>query len=65
LIRTVLNNDQWKRIAPDLPGKVGDPGAHRARQSVVCRRQDDFDAPDLCCAPFSIDKSAWPRTVGL
>jgi transposase len=27
LIRTVLNNDQWERIAPELPGKVGDPGA--------------------------------------
>jgi transposase len=27
LIRTVLNNDQWERTAPELPGKVGDPGA--------------------------------------
>jgi putative transposase len=27
LIRTVLRNDQWERIAPELPGKAGDPGA--------------------------------------
>jgi len=26
LIRTVLRNDQWERIAPELPGKAGDPG---------------------------------------
>ncbi len=26
MIRTVLRNDQWERIAPELPGKVGDPG---------------------------------------
>jgi putative transposase len=26
LIRTVLNDAQWERIAPLLPGKVGDPG---------------------------------------
>jgi transposase len=26
LIRTVLSNAQWERIAPELPGKVGDPG---------------------------------------
>jgi putative transposase len=27
LIRTVLSGEQWKRIAPELPGKEGDPGA--------------------------------------
>jgi transposase len=26
LIRTVLTDAQWERIAPLLPGKVGDPG---------------------------------------
>jgi putative transposase len=26
LIRTVLSNAQWERIAPELPGKIGDPG---------------------------------------
>jgi transposase len=26
LKRTVLNNEQWARIAPLLPGKEGDPG---------------------------------------
>jgi transposase len=26
LIRTVLTNAQWERIAPLLPGKKGDPG---------------------------------------
>jgi transposase len=26
LIRTVLTDAQWKRIAPVLPGKEGDPG---------------------------------------
>jgi transposase len=26
LIRTVLSNAQWQRIAPELPGKIGDPG---------------------------------------
>jgi transposase len=26
LIRRVLRNDQWERIAPELPGKPGDPG---------------------------------------
>src|SRR5580693_6480005 len=25
-IRTVLSNAQWERIAPELPGKIGDPG---------------------------------------
>src|SRR4029077_350574 len=24
--RTVLSNAQWERIAPELPGKIGDPG---------------------------------------
>jgi len=27
LDRRILNDEQWKRIAPDLPGKAGDPGA--------------------------------------
>jgi putative transposase len=27
LIRTILNDEQWERIAPHLPGKSGDPGA--------------------------------------
>jgi hypothetical protein len=27
LIRTILNHEQWERIAPELPGKAGDPGA--------------------------------------
>ncbi len=27
MIRTILNQEQWERIAPELPGKVGDPGA--------------------------------------
>jgi len=27
LIRTILNEQQWDRIAPQLPGKEGDPGA--------------------------------------
>ena len=26
MIRTILNDEQWKQIAPELPGKVGDPG---------------------------------------
>ena len=26
MIRTVLSNEQWERIAPLLPGKEGDPG---------------------------------------
>jgi hypothetical protein len=26
LIRTVLSDAQWDRIAPELPGKIGDPG---------------------------------------
>ncbi len=26
MIRTHLNDEQWARIAPDLPGKKGDPG---------------------------------------
>jgi transposase len=26
LIRTVLRDDQWERIAPHVPGKAGDPG---------------------------------------
>jgi transposase len=30
LIRTILNQEQWERIAPELPGKVGDPGATAA-----------------------------------
>jgi putative transposase len=28
LIRTLLSDDQWERIAPHLPGKPGDPGRH-------------------------------------
>ena len=27
MIRTILNEQQWQRIAPQLPGKPGDPGA--------------------------------------
>jgi putative transposase len=27
LICTILSEEQWDRIAPELPGKVGDPGA--------------------------------------
>ena len=27
MIRTILNQEQWERIAPELPGKVGAPGA--------------------------------------
>jgi transposase len=30
LIRTILNHEQWERIAPELPGKLGDPGATAA-----------------------------------
>jgi transposase len=30
LVRTVLNDQQWKRIAPELPGKDDDPGATAA-----------------------------------
>ena len=30
MIRTILNQEQWERIAPELPGKVGDPGATAA-----------------------------------
>ncbi len=26
MIWRILNDEQWKRIAPILPGKVGDPG---------------------------------------
>jgi transposase len=26
LIRTILSNAQWERIASELPGKIGDPG---------------------------------------
>ena len=26
MIRTILNDEQWKRMAPELPGKEGDPG---------------------------------------
>jgi putative transposase len=26
LIRLVLSDAQWERIAPELPGKIGDPG---------------------------------------
>ena len=26
MIRTVLNDGQWQRIAPHVPGKAGDPG---------------------------------------
>jgi len=27
LIRRILTEQQWQRLAPHLPGKVGDPGA--------------------------------------
>ena len=27
MICTILSEEQWDRIAPELPGKVGDPGA--------------------------------------
>ena len=26
MIRTILSDEQWERIAPEFPGKVGDPG---------------------------------------
>jgi putative transposase len=28
LIRNWLTNEQWIRVAPELPGKPGDPGCH-------------------------------------
>jgi len=36
LIRTLLSDQQWERIAPELPGKDGDPGvtAHDNRLFV-------------------------------
>ena len=27
MIRMILNQERWERIAPELPGKIGDPGA--------------------------------------
>jgi transposase len=30
VIRTLLSNEQWERIAPLIPGKPGDPGRHGA-----------------------------------
>ena len=30
MIRTILDQQQWERIASELPGKVGDPGATAA-----------------------------------
>jgi hypothetical protein len=30
LNRLILSDEQWERIAPDLPGKVGDPGRSAA-----------------------------------
>ena len=30
MIRTLLSDDQWERIAPLIPGKPGDPGRHGA-----------------------------------
>ena len=30
MIRTLLSDDQWERIAPPIPGKPGDPGRHGA-----------------------------------
>ena len=27
MIRLILSDAQWERIAPELPGKVGDPGS--------------------------------------
>ena len=32
--RSVLRNDQWGRIAPLLPGKVGDPGRSGAHNRL-------------------------------
>ena len=26
MICTILKQEQWERVAPELPGKVGDPG---------------------------------------
>ena len=26
MVRKILNDAQWARIAPELPGKKGDPG---------------------------------------
>jgi hypothetical protein len=53
LIRMILNQEEWERIAPELPGKIGDPGATAsdnrlfveavlwiaapARRGVICR----------------------------
>jgi putative transposase len=30
VIRTLLSDEQWERIAPLIPGKPGDPGRHGA-----------------------------------
>jgi hypothetical protein len=35
LIRTVLSEEQWERIAPLLPGKEGDPGRSGGNRSLT------------------------------
>ena len=44
MIRTVLSNAQWERIAPELPGKIGDPGRSG---EFVCGR-GVVGGPDRC-----------------
>ena len=35
VIRLVLNDAQWERVAPRLPGKAGDPGRTAADNRLV------------------------------
>src|SRR5208283_530602 len=48
LDRLILSDEQWERIAPHLPGKVGDPGrrfAHVDLNSSPARRVGRIQKP--------------------
>jgi hypothetical protein len=38
LIRTILRDDQWQRIAPELPGKAGDPAPPHGTIGCLSKR---------------------------
>jgi hypothetical protein len=46
LIRTVLRNDQWERIAPELPGKAGDHGITARDNRLLVNRRPTFCMPN-------------------
>jgi hypothetical protein len=80
LIRMILSDKQWERIAPALPDKAGDPGVNRTGQStffrsrlvaradrraVKCRRNSARGVPSTRAFWWWVHKGVWERVFKL